>query len=121
MERDMIELQFAAMPVSGKIPVGKSLTERLQFAMRYVREHENDLFWMSAHATDDLKFRTALSAVMLAGSEGDRNIIERSVKPMRMLNAAMQGIPVDFGSMPTDDDMLPLMKLWRDSEQPNQK
>jgi hypothetical protein len=91
----MIEIQIAATPVRDRIPVDKPLTERLLFAMRYVREHE-DLFFLSARVTDDLKFRTALAAVMLAGSEDDGLVIERSLKPLKMLSAATQGIPVDF-------------------------
>lgn len=115
MDRDMMELQIAAAPVRDRIPADKSLTERLLFSMRYVRAHERDLFWMSYKVNDDIKFRTALAAVMLAGSEEDRNIITQSMKPLRMLNAAMQGIPVDFDAMPSGDDMLPLMKLWHES------
>lgn len=116
MEREMLELQLAVAPVRAAIPADKTLTERLQFAMRYVRDHERDLFWMSARTTDDTKFRTALAAVMLAGSEEDKSVIERSMKPMRMLSAVMQGIPVDFGDIPADEDLLPLIKLWHESE-----
>lgn len=119
MSRDMMELQIAAAPVRDRIPADKTLTERLTFAMRYVREHERDLFWMSANANDDMQFRTALAAVMLAGNDEDRGAIERSMKPLRMLSAAMSGIPVDLGSLLDDaDELLPLMKLWHESKAP---
>lgn len=119
MSRDVMELQIAAAPVRDRIPADKPLTERLQFAMRYVREHERTLFWMSAEANDDMQFRTALAAVMLAGDDEDRSAIERSMKPLRMLSAAMSGVPVDFGSMLEDaDKLLPLMKLWHESKAP---
>lgn len=109
-------LLIAATPVRNLIPADKPLNERLKFAMRYVREHD-DLFFMLANADDDTKFRTALAAVMLAGDDEDKDVIERSMKPLRMLSAALQGIPVNFDAMPTDDDLLPLMKLWHESEQ----
>lgn len=113
-QMDMIELQIAAAPVRDHIPADKPLVERLQFAMRYVRKHADNLFWMSVNVNDDSKFRTALAAVMLAGSDEDRDVIERSMKPLLMLSAAMQGIPVDFGAFEAEGT-LPLMKLWHES------
>lgn len=113
-----IGLQIAAQSVRD-IPADKSLTERLEYSMRYVREHESDVFWMSTARgpeMDDLKFRTAIAAVMLAGNASDRDILTRSVQPLRMLSAATQGIPVDFGALKFDEDMLPLMKLWHATE-----
>lgn len=115
MERDMLELQFAAAPVRDRIPTDKPLAERVAFAMKYVREHERDLFWMSGSTSDDTKFRAALAAVVLAGSDEDRDVIARSMKPLRMLSAAMQGIPVAFDGMEFDEDLLPLMKIWHES------
>lgn len=114
MTTEMIELSIAATPVLDRIPKDKPLVERVAFAMKYVREHD-DLFWMSARPTEDMKMRTALAAVLMAGNESDKDIITRSMKPLQMLSAAMSGIPVDFSAMPTDDDLLPLIKLWNES------
>lgn len=116
MERDMLELQIAALPIRERIPADKSLIERLQFAMRYVRQHESNLFWMGRRPSDERKFRTALVAVILSGNDEDKSLIGRSMKPLLMLSAAMEGIPVDFGAMETADNLLPLMKLWHESE-----
>lgn len=116
MSADTIELQIAATPVRDHIPNGKPLPERVSFAMRYVREHERDLFWMTARTTDDLMMRTALAAVLMAGDDSDRDVIKRSLKPLQMLSAAMSGIPVDFGAMEMSDDLIPLMKLWDESK-----
>lgn len=113
MSRDMMEIQIAAAPVRERIPADKPLNERISFAMRYVREHARDLFWMSYDANDDLKMRTALAAVMLAGNEEDREAITRALQPLKMLSAAMQGIPVDFSNV--DTDVIPLLKLWHES------
>jgi hypothetical protein len=112
----MLEIQIAAGPVRDQIPADKPLAERVAFAMRYVREHESDLFWMSYDANDDLKMQTALAAVMLAGNEEDREAIGRAMKPLKMLSAAMSGIPVDFTSLEDYADVLPLLKMWKESE-----
>ena len=115
MGKDMIELQIAAAPVRDQIPADQPLAERIAFAMRYVREHEDSLFWMSYEVNDDLMMRTALAAVMLAGNEDDRDAISRALKPLKMLNAAMQGIPVDFSALDASDDLLSLVKMWKES------
>lgn len=119
MSRDMMEIQIAAAPVRDAIPTDKPLPERINFAMRYVREHERDLFWMSYDANDDLKMRTALAAVMLAGNEEDRDAITRAMKPLKMLSAAMSGIPVDFSALEGLEDVLPLLKMWKESASPS--
>lgn len=118
MTTDMLELQIAAAPVCDAIPKDKTLLERLQFAMRYVREHSDSLFWMTGRATDDTKFRTALAGVMLAGNDEDRDAIEHSMKPLKMLSAMMQGIPVDIARLEDYADAIPLMKMWHESEKP---
>jgi len=115
MSNELMEIQMAAAPVRALIPADKPLAERIAFAMRYVREHGRDLFWMSYNASDDLKMRTAIAAVMLAGNEEDREAITKSMKPLRMLSAAMSGIPVDFSALEDMGDVIPLLKLWNDS------
>lgn len=113
-------LQIAAQSVRD-IPKDKPLTERLDYAMRYVRAHRDEVFWMETSVDGDMMFRTSLAAVMLAGDEADRDLITRSMLPLRMLTAAMSGVPVDFGVLTMGDaleKLLPLMKLWMDSEKP---
>lgn len=117
MQDDILEIQLAATPARRAIPADKPLAERVQFAMRYVRANERDLFFMSANPSDDLKFRTALAAVMLAGNDEDRDILNRSLQPLRMLSAMVSGIPVDLSQFTVPDDVLPLMKLWHESEE----
>jgi hypothetical protein len=113
-------LQIAAASMRDQIPADKSLTERLQFAMRYVRRHGDSLFWMEGRVNDDDRLRTALAAVMLAGSEEDKDAITRSLKPLQALSAAMSGIPVDFDAMGWDDDLIPLVGLWHESAEYNE-
>lgn len=117
ISQDMAVIAIAAALVREKIPAGKTLEERLQFAMSYVRKNERDLFFLVDFPSDDLKFRTALAAVMQAGSEEDREVIERSMLLVRMLSAAMQGIPVDFSAMATMEGTIPLLGLWHESGQ----
>ena len=115
MSRELMEIQIAAAPVRDRIPADKPLAERIAFAMRYVREHERDLFWMSYNANDDLKMRTAIAAVMLAGNDDDREAITRAMQPLKMLSAAMSGVPVDFSALGDFADVLPLLKMWKES------
>jgi hypothetical protein len=113
---DLVQLQIAAMPVRDRIPADKPLAERIAFAMRYVLEHE-DLFWISYRVDDDLKLRTALAAVMLAGNKEDRMAIKKALEPLKMLSAVAQGIPVNFDAFKDYADVLPLMQMWLDSKE----
>jgi hypothetical protein len=116
-----MNLILAAVPVRDKIPPDCSLKDRLLFAMRYVREHERDLFWMVGNADDDMKLKTALAAVYQAGDENDQDIIARSVKPLKLLSLAAEGIPIDFSGIELSDDLLPLVGLWHESAEPPQE
>ncbi len=95
-----------------------TLVERIDFAMRYVRGNQRDLFFMSGSVTDDMMFRTALAAVMVAGSEDDKDRIERSLKPVNALNAAFAGVAIDPAGLMPPDDFIPLLKMWHDSAKP---
>lgn len=113
-DRSLMEMQISIAPMRGLIPADKPLEERLAFAMDYVRKHERDLFWMSYSVNDDMMFRSAIAAVMIDGSEEDKLSIQRSMKPLQMLAAAANGIPVDFEFMDTEN-LIPLLKLWHAS------
>lgn len=109
-------LLIAIATFRDKIPKDESLVDRILFAMRYVNKHESDVFWMVGNATDDMKMKTALGAVMVTGTEQDRDMIERSLKPLQMISVAAQGIPVDFAAWGMPDDLIPLLGLWSKSK-----
>lgn len=109
-------LMIAITCIKGKLPKEKSLTERIIYAMKYAQEHEKDVFWMFGSVNDDIKIRASLGAVMAEGTEDERALIIESLKPLQALSAAISGIPVDFGSMELSEDLLPIMKLWQDSQ-----
>jgi hypothetical protein len=111
---DDIKLMVAATTIRDHVPRDQPLEERLKFAMQYARQHKNDLFWMSYEADDDLMFRSAVGGVMLAASEDERERLTRSMQPLKMLSAAMSGIPVDFSALPNGDGIIPLMGLWHE-------
>lgn len=111
-----VELTIAANVISSHIPKAGTLEERLTSAMKYAREHESEAFFMSGDPNDDLKVRSSIAAVMFNASEEEKDRIVRSLKPLQMMNAAMQGIPVDFSCLPTDDDLLPIIKIWDATE-----
>jgi hypothetical protein len=115
-DRDMLELQIAAAPIRDRIPKDEPLPDRISYAMRYVRQHERDLFWMTGKPSDDFMFRTALAAVMLAGSDDDRTTIKESMRPLKALSAAISGVPVDMvAALANAENVIPLLKLWHDS------
>lgn len=119
---DMMELQIAAMSMRDKVPKDGPLPDRIRAAMVAVRTApEGDVFWMSSRApNDDTKFRTALAAVMLSGSEDDRRVITNSMKPLQALSAAMTGLPIDLERVleSAQADDIPLMKLWHETAKP---
>jgi hypothetical protein len=113
-----IELTIAANSV--RFDKTLPLLERLKAAMLDVRNcrREQDIFFMTGRLTDDFRFQTAIAAVMLACDDVERDQIERSLRPLRMLAAATQGIPVDFGQLEMSDDMLPLLGMWHETGEP---
>lgn len=116
MSHDMIELQIAASSLRDRIPKDQPLEARVEFAMRQVNSQERDLFWMTVRPSDDLKLRTALAAVMLAGDDEDRVMIERSLKPLKAMSALISGVPVDFEAIDMEG-ILPLMKLYNEAKE----
>lgn len=109
-------LQIAVTLIKDSLPGDLSLEERLSFAMKYARNNEHDLFWMFGSTTDDLKLRTAIAAVMIGGTDEENDLITESLKPLKMLSAAMEGVPVDFSALDDmADNIIPIMKLWNES------
>lgn len=111
-----VGLQIAVTLIRDALPGDLSLKERLSFAMRYARENEHDLFWMFGSTTDDTKLRTAIAAVMVGGTDEEKELITESLKPLKMLEAAMNGVPVDFGALDNmPDNLIPIIELWHES------
>lgn len=118
MQKNAMMLQLALAQVRGRSPKDKSLEERLTVAMKFVRENVHQVFWMCSEADEDFQFRTAVAAVMLDGSQDDRDRIERSLRTLRTLNAMLEGVPVDLDRVDKDAG-LPLLKLWQNSVKSN--
>jgi hypothetical protein len=111
-----VGLQIAITLIRDKLPCDLSLEERLSFAMRYARENERDLFWMFGNTTDEMRLRAAIAAVMVGGTDEEKDLITESLKPLKMLSAAMSGVPVDFSALDgMPDNIIPIMELWNES------
>lgn len=82
--------------------------------MNYVLKNERDIFWMSYSVNEDFRIRVAIGAVMLGATEEEEHRIERSLRPLKLLSAAITGIPVDWTKFNVDDDMIPIMKIWHE-------
>ena len=117
-EMQNIEMQIAVKQMRDWIPDCKPLKERLEIAFAYIQEHKRDVMWMTGNASEDDMFRVAVAAVMVKCNEEERGIIDRSLKPLQMLSAMCAGIPVDWSSLPSDGDLLPLQRMWVESSTP---
>lgn len=88
------------------------LTKRIEKAMKASRGH-----WMETNPSN--QFRAAVAAAMLESEGLERDRIERSAAALKRANAAIQamqaGLSVDLEeALKTDDDTIPLMKMWRE-------
>ena len=115
MRTDPIHSLIAALAIAEGIDNGLPIEERLSAAMSYSRAHASELFVMCESVSDEDLFRAAVAAVAIKGSEDEKDRISQSLRPLQMLAAFSQGVPVDFDSMQIGDDMLPLNDLWFES------
>lgn len=113
---NMMEITLAVSSMKGQIPKERPLKERLAFAMNYVVKNERDLFWMSYKVDDDLLLKTALAAVMTEATESEKDIIARSLAPLKAFSAAITGVQVDFSALALTDDLLPLLGMFKDAK-----
>src|SRR4051794_36305581 len=84
--------------------------ERLRKAMRHVA----DIEWLGL--PEDEQFRSAIAAALVEAPPDQQALISRSLAPLKALNAAIQGVPVDCEAVfaATAGDELPLLALWRE-------
>ena len=108
-------ITIAGLHLETVLPKDLSLEDRLSFAMRYVREKSAELFWMCGKASDDLKLQTALFAVMVSGTKEEKELLEASMKPLKMLAAVVNGLPVNMDTSEYSDNLIPIIKLWFES------
>lgn len=83
------------------------LTERIKVAMRHAKDH-----WMETN--EEEQFKGALVAAMDVSTEDEKDLITRSLQPMKILAAMMSGVPVDFEAVEMQDDLLSLQKFWHE-------
>jgi hypothetical protein len=106
-------MQIAAMEAREKCKGEPDLMKRIEKAMRACRDH-----WMETNQSS--QFRAAVAAAMLESEGLERDRIERSAAALNRANAALQamqaGVSVNLDALdPADDDIIPLMKIWRET------
>jgi len=109
-DRKMIAIQMACTVLVNDIPPGLPLTERLAWAMGRVHTHARDLFFMTG-ADDDLRFRTAVAAVLINANEDEKATITRSMAVINAMSAIFSGVPVDVEQIDTVNT-IPLMGMF---------
>lgn len=112
-DRKMIAIQMACTVLVHDIPPGLPLVERLAWAMERVHTHARDLFFMTG-ADDDLRFRTAVAAVLINANEDENATVTRSMAVVNALSAMLSGIPVDVEQIDTVN-IIPLMKMFHEA------
>jgi hypothetical protein len=97
---------------------GDTLTEKLKSAMKAARNH-----W--AITDEDMRFRTAVGAVMLVYGQGsdEYDQLLAEVQALAKFNAAIRaaeaGVSVDFAALASEYEGKPvigLLKLWDESK-----
>jgi hypothetical protein len=87
----------------------------LEARTRYAfRRALTDDTWYTGN--EEEKFRAALGAVLLSlalvGKREEYDLVERSMRALHSLSAAMSGIPIDWSSAFSEEDLLPLLGWW---------
>jgi len=84
-----------------------TLEGRVKKAMETTKHH-----WM---LTDEGgQFNAAVAAAMLLGSEEEKARLQMEFSQLQALNAAISGVPVDFGQMEPMEKPVGLMKIWKE-------
>lgn len=102
-------LMIAAMETRAKLKGQTFVTveEKLKAAMEMTKDH-----WMAVDESE--RFQAAIGAVLADASPEDKARIEAELRPLKMLGAAQQGIPVDFSQLEVPENPIGLMQLWHE-------
>jgi hypothetical protein len=89
----------------------EELEELLKTAFRLACRQTNEIFmWVSQE--NDL-FTVAIAAVHTLVGEEDKHRLEHELKVLRSLNAAAEGLPIDFSQLADGPEPIGLQKLWK--------
>ena len=69
--------------------------------------------WLMANDGD--RFRVGCAVIYTLASEEDKERIEREIKMLSALGAAIQGVPVDFSRFEDDPDVIGLMAIYKET------
>jgi len=89
-----------------------SLEKRLKKAMQYTCNH-----WLVTQEED--QFQAAVRAVMLECSNEEKQWIEKELKILNGIAAAISGVPVDMVKLMNgikEEDFIGLKKLWDETK-----
>lgn len=86
---------------------GKPLEDRLRIAMRKIIG-----YWCVTD--EDKQFRAAIGAVLCEADDEEKIRIEEELDTLKVLNAAISGVPVNFDAVRISENPIGLVKLWRE-------
>lgn len=88
------------------------LDDLLTAAFTTAIKNNDDHFFMGGFDDDNESFRAAIAAVMSLVDEDKQALIRDALKPLQMLNAATQDVPVDWNDFRVNEDAPKLMALF---------
>ena len=112
MRHGEAELNVAIAEVRAMISghAGESLQDRMKAAMRKVQGH-----WLITD--EDGQMLVAVGVVLMDATPDETEKIEAEVRVLKALNAAISGIPVDFGAVLNEaniEDPVGINGIWLD-------
>ncbi len=90
-----------------KAAADKPLEERLRISMKEMLNH-----WCVTE--EDKQFRSAIGAVMLEASEGEKERLKKELQALRNLSALVDGVPLDFERIEKIENPLQLTRIWQE-------
>lgn len=111
-----VQVKVAITDIASQLDRKADIEEQIKKAMELAVDH-----WLVVDEQD--RFKSAVGAVMIGIGEEERNIISDELKIMISLNAAITGIPVDFGRLAVEvrgKKSYGLNKMWSETKKKNE-
>ncbi len=80
-----------------KLASSKSANEQLEIAFREIHTFD---FWWAYNVSDDMRFKTAIGAVLLQRKDDEefREEVKYQMRALASLSALISGLPIDMSS-----------------------
>lgn len=104
-------ISITASFISGALKEVKDKSVPSIINAAFKRAFDDNYTWMISDETS--RFKAAVAAIMLNVDEETKDNIKKEMRAISTLNAAMNGIPVDFSRIELPENPLKLLERWR--------